>query len=70
VYLKSFSIGYTKTIHVLRDNKLHIVPVNIIHRTKDSVFVNKGPVDGDVIITSPVSFAAQGMALKTQEIVE
>lgn len=51
-------------VYIEQDNHLKIKPVNVLRRFKDSVFVDKGLVDGDLVISSPLSGATNGMKVR------
>jgi RND family efflux transporter MFP subunit len=53
-------------VYIMQDNKLKIKPVNVLRRFKDSVFVDRGLVDGDLVISSPLSGATEGMKVRGQ----
>ena len=51
-------------VYIMTDNRLKIRPVNILRRFKDSVFIDKGLSDGDLVIKTPVSDPADGMKVR------
>lgn len=53
-------------VYIVQDNQLKIKPVNALRRFKDSIFVDRGLVDGDLVISSPLSGAADGMQVRRQ----
>jgi hypothetical protein len=48
----------------MTDNRLKIRPINILRRFKDSVFIDKGLSDGELVIKSPLSGAVDGMKVR------
>ncbi|MBW1840728.1 MAG: efflux RND transporter periplasmic adaptor subunit, partial [Deltaproteobacteria bacterium] len=56
-------------VYILKDKRLVIRPVNILRSFKESVFVDKGLTNGDLVIKTPLSGAMDGMLvrLKTDE---
>ncbi len=51
-------------VYIMTDNRLKIRPVNILRRFKDSVFIDKGLSDGELVIKSPLSGAVDGMKVR------
>ena len=51
-------------VYIMTDNRLKIRPVNILRRFKDSVFIDKGLSDGELVIKTPVSDPADGMKVR------
>ena len=51
-------------VYIMTDNRLKIRPVNILRRFKDSVFIDKGLSDGEMVIKSPLSGAVDGMKVR------
>ncbi len=51
-------------VYIMTDTRLKIRPVNILRRFKDSVFIDKGLSDGDLVIKTPVSDPADGMKVR------
>ena len=54
-------------VYIMTDNRLKIRQVNILRRFKDSVFIDKGLSDGDLVIKTPVSDPADGMKVRINE---
>jgi multidrug efflux pump subunit AcrA (membrane-fusion protein) len=53
-------------VYTVEDNHLKIKPVNILRAYKESVIVNKGLSEGDQIIKTPLSTAADGMLVRVK----
>ena len=51
-------------VYTVKDNKLKVQPVSIIRSFKESVFIDKGLETGDLVITTPLSGAADGMLVR------
>jgi hypothetical protein len=51
-------------VYIMTDNRLKIRPVNILRRFKDSVYIDKGLSDGELVIKSPLSGAVDGMKVR------
>lgn len=49
------------TVYLFSDNRLRIRQVSILRRFKDSVFINKGLSDGELVIKTPLSIVFDGM---------
>ena len=73
---KRISRAYTLPRHVIYpgdvvytflDNRLKIKPVHILRNFKDSVIVDKGLSDGDLIIKTPLSAATEDMLVRLKE---
>lgn len=56
------------TIHVVRDNKLLILPVHIVHRFAEKLVVNAAITSEDAIVVTLLPFPIPGMQLKSKEI--
>jgi len=54
-------------VYIVRDNRLRIRPVSILRRYKDTVFVEDGLSDGDLLVTTPLSAATDGMKVKVNK---
>ena len=52
------------TLYIVKDNRLRIRSVNVLRRFKNSVIIDKGLSDGDLIIRTPVSDAVDGMQVR------
>jgi RND family efflux transporter MFP subunit len=57
-------------VYTLHDNHIKITPVNILRSYKESVIIDKGLSDGDLIVKTPLSTVTDGMMvrLKTDDI--
>jgi len=51
----------------VEDNQLKIRPVNVVRSYKETVIIDKGLSDGEVIIKSPMSAATDGMRVRVQD---
>jgi multidrug resistance efflux pump len=51
-------------VYTVKDSKLKIQPVSIMRSFKESVFIDKGLKTGDLVITTPLSTAADGMLVR------
>jgi hypothetical protein len=67
--LPLYLIGDGVVLYILKYKRLVIRPVNILRSFKESVFVDKGLANGDLVIKTPLSGAVDGMLvrLKTDE---
>ncbi|MBW2607765.1 MAG: HlyD family efflux transporter periplasmic adaptor subunit [Deltaproteobacteria bacterium] len=54
-------------VYTVKDNKLKVQPVSIIRSFKESVFIDKGLETGDLVITTPLSGAADGMLVRLKQ---
>jgi multidrug efflux pump subunit AcrA (membrane-fusion protein) len=54
-------------VYTVKDNKLKIQPVSIMRSFKESVFIDKGLKTGDLVITTPLSGAADGMLVRLKQ---
>jgi hypothetical protein len=55
------------TVFLAQDGRLKIQPVNVLRRFKDAVYVDGGLSEGDLVISSPLSNAVEGMALRARQ---
>jgi hypothetical protein len=51
----------------VEDNQLKIRPVNVLRSYKETVIIDKGLSDGEMIITSPMSAATEDMKVRVQD---
>ncbi|TET82117.1 MAG: efflux RND transporter periplasmic adaptor subunit [Desulfobacteraceae bacterium] len=51
-------------VYTVRDNHIKITPVNILRSYKESVIVDKGLSDGDLIVKTPLSSVTDGMMVR------
>ncbi|MEA3279768.1 MAG: efflux RND transporter periplasmic adaptor subunit [Thermodesulfobacteriota bacterium] len=51
-------------VYIMTDNLLKIRPVSILRSVRDSVYIDKGLSDGELVIKSPLSGAADGMKVR------
>jgi multidrug efflux pump subunit AcrA (membrane-fusion protein) len=51
-------------VYVVRDDHIEITPVNILRSYKESVIVDRGLSDGDLIVKTPLSFVTDGMTVR------
>ncbi len=56
-----------EVVYTIQDNRLKIKPVNILRNYKDSVIVDKGLADGELIIITPLSSATDGMLVRLKK---
>ena len=54
-------------VYLVEENQLKIRPVNIVRSYKDTVIINEGLSDGEIIITSPMSAATEDMKVRIQD---
>lgn len=54
-------------VYTVQEDRLKIKPVNILRSYKETVIIDGGLSDGDLIIKSPISSAADGMRVRLQE---
>lgn len=54
-----------KVMTVTSENTLHILPVSVVWKNTDSVFINAGLQEGDKVIISSVPAPIEGMPLNT-----
>jgi RND family efflux transporter MFP subunit len=55
-------------VYLFIDGQLHIRPVTVLRRLKTDVLVSEGLSDGDLVITTPVSNAVDGMRIRIDQI--
>ena len=53
-------------VYIVKENRLRLKPVRILRRFKDSVFIDNGLSDGDLIIKTALSGAVDGMPVRLQ----
>jgi RND family efflux transporter MFP subunit len=51
-------------LYIVEENRLRIRSVSVLRRFKNSVFIDKGLTDGDLIIKTPVPDAVDGMHVR------
>ncbi len=51
-------------LYMVEENRLRIRSVSVLRRFKNSVFIDKGLTDGDLIIKTPLSDAVDGMQVR------
>jgi RND family efflux transporter MFP subunit len=51
-------------VYTVQENRLKIKPVNILRSYKETVIIDSGLSDGDLIIKSPISSATEGMRVR------
>jgi len=77
VYIKGLEIGETfvlprhlvhqgDVIYVVKDNHLAIKAVSVLRSFKDSVFVEKGLSEGELVVTTPLPGARDGMKVRVK----
>jgi multidrug efflux pump subunit AcrA (membrane-fusion protein) len=54
-------------VYTVEENQLKIKPVNVIRSYKETVIIDQGLSDSDLIIKSPLSSAAEGMKVRLQD---
>lgn len=54
-------------VYTVQENRIVIKPVNILRSYKETVIIDGGLSDGDLIIKSPISWATEGMRVRLQE---
>ena len=54
-------------VYLVKDDQLIIRPVNIVRSYKETVIIDEGLSDGELIITSPMSAATEGMRVRVQD---
>jgi multidrug efflux pump subunit AcrA (membrane-fusion protein) len=54
-------------VYIVEDNQLKIRPVNVLRSYKETVIIDKGLSDGEMIITSPMSAATEGIMVRVQD---
>ena len=52
------------TVYLARGDELHVRPVTVLRRFQTDVLISDGLSDGDLVITSPVSGAVEGMQIR------
>jgi len=53
-------------VYLVKDNQLKIQPVSILRSFKESVFIDQGLKNGDHVISTPLSSAADGMLVRVK----
>ncbi|MBW2568989.1 MAG: efflux RND transporter periplasmic adaptor subunit [Deltaproteobacteria bacterium] len=51
-------------VYIMTDNRLKIRPVNILRKVRDSVYIDKGLSDGELVVKSPLSGVVDGMKVR------
>ena len=54
-------------VYTLEDNRLRVKSVHIARRHKNSVYVDRGLSEGELIVTTPLSDAIEGMAVRLRD---
>jgi hypothetical protein len=54
-------------IYVVLNNRLKVRPVNVIRRFKDTIYVDHGVLNGDLIVSTPLSGAVNGMLVRIKQ---
>jgi RND family efflux transporter MFP subunit len=54
-------------VYLVKDDQLVIRPVNIVRSYKETVIIDEGLSDGELIITSPMSAVTEGMRVRVQD---
>ncbi len=54
-------------VYLVKDDQLIIRSVNIVRSYKETVIIDEGLSDGELIITSPMSAATEGMRVRVQD---
>jgi len=54
-------------VYTVEDNQLKIKPVNVIRSYKETVIIDQGLSDSDLIIKSPLSSVTEGMKVRLQD---
>jgi len=52
------------SVYLYRENRLHIQPVTVLRLFKDEAFITEGLQRGDLVISSPLPNAHEGMSLR------
>jgi hypothetical protein len=52
------------TVYLVVDNQLTIQPVTVLRRFETEALISAGLSDGDLVITTPLSGAVSGMAVR------
>lgn len=53
-----------EVVYIVQDNRLRIRPVSVLRTFKNSVFIDKGLKDGDLVIKTPLAGAVDGMRVR------
>ena len=62
--LPRYMVHNEDVVYLVNDNRLEIRSVNVLRRYKDSVFIDRGLADGELLIKSPLSSAVGGMPVR------
>ncbi len=62
--LPRYMVHNEDVVYLVNENRLEIRPVNVLRRYKDSVFIDRGLADGELLIKSPISSAVNGMPVR------
>jgi multidrug efflux pump subunit AcrA (membrane-fusion protein) len=62
--LPRYMVHNEDVVYLVNDNRLEIRPVSVLRRYKDSVFIDRGLADGELLIKSPLSSAVDGMPVR------
>jgi multidrug efflux pump subunit AcrA (membrane-fusion protein) len=54
-------------VYTVQEDRIIIKPVNILRSYKETVIIDGGLSDGDLIIKSPISSASEGMRVRLQD---
>jgi multidrug efflux pump subunit AcrA (membrane-fusion protein) len=59
-----YTVHAGNLVYIVRENRLSVRPVTILRRYNDTVFVEDGLNDGDLLVTTPLSGATEGMKIR------
>jgi hypothetical protein len=62
--LPRHTLQSAQTVYLYRENRLHVQPVTVLRQFKDEVFITEGLQPGDLVISSPLPNAREGMPLR------
>jgi len=62
--LPRYMVHNEDVVYLVNDNRLEIRPVSVLRRYKDSVFIDRGLAEGELLIKSPISSAVNGMPVR------
>jgi len=65
--LSRHAVHADDVVYAVAEGQLKVKPVNVLRRFKDVVYIEKGLENGDLVITSPLSIAVDGMPVRIKK---
>ena len=62
--LPRYMLHSDDVVYLVKNNHLRFRPVGVFRRFKESVFIDRGLTDGDMVVKTPISGATDGMRIR------